>query len=173
MKISFIILILTAAIICVIALNQFNILDQSSNSTRTYSAYGVSFNYPQQWVINKPIAENEIISVGSNGGKVLLNVYKFNSTKNSTENITANYKLGLNSDIYAKNKTEKNRTVNGLNATEITYVSMDDESTFKESVLFFEKNGSSYVIQYLAFPPELYDRNKERFDMIIESFKIE
>lgn len=173
MEKKFIIPIVILVLLVVVGLYQFNVFDESNNSTKTYSGNGISFNYPYQWIINKPVVNNEIISISANSGKIMLNVYKFNSTKNSTENITANYKSGLNLDPYAVNRTEINRTVDGLNATEITYISMDDESYFKESVLIFEKNGFTYVIQYNAFPPELYDQNKERFETVIGSFKVE
>lgn len=173
MKKKFIIPIVIVMLLGIVVLYQFNVFDQSSNSTKTYSGNGVSFNYPNPWIINKPVVNNEIISLSDNSGKILLSVYRFNATENSTEDVIVNYKSALNLDSYATNKTEINRTVNGLNATEITHISMDDSSYFEESVLIFEKNGFTYVIQCIAFPPELYEQNKERFEIVIDSFEVE
>ena len=167
-------LILILAVIGIaVDVYQSNLDKNSLNSPKTYSGDGISFKYPQSWSAYKPLEKGEVVSVGDSGQKILLTVYKNKSTENSTETVITNVKSNIGSDPLATNQTETNRTVNGLNATEITYLSIDDGSPFKESVLTFKKDNFTYVIQYHAFPPEAYNQNKKQFDLVISSFKVQ
>jgi len=155
-------------------------VDKIYTNDPVFNERGVYFEHPSNWA-NYRISGQEIANFGNNsivnnswsGEQIIVSKYKENEW--SAEMMISKYKTF--NDV---NFTSGNVTVDGINAVLIGYtwnnVNGEFNKNYTDTVVkgtdvIFKKNGYTYVIQYYAAPPEIY--NEETFKKLINSFKVE
>lgn len=148
-----------------------------SNDTKNYTGYGVSFNYPGNWMV---------ISDNATGIRDIGVYKKENSSLNPTQlNVQPMSTQGMSKEsvisLYRNTQTpgwtkisENTRTIDGETAYEDVY-EVNDTVNFSELMrvhqIVFVKNNTVYLIIITA-PEKDFDAEKPVFDMILGSFKV-
>jgi PsbP-like protein len=145
----------------------------NSTATKTYSANGISFNYPSSWsLINQTThGNNTVIALGDSsfmnstlkGNGVIITKSPKNS--NSTVN-SSNFK----SQISKLNGTKTNQTVDGVTANVTTFTTKISNETVLIKSINFEKNNYNYQIQFVTIATDIKSQ-EQMFNTIINSFK--
>jgi hypothetical protein len=166
-----------------------------NETTNTYSAYGVSFNYPNNWdastyseqgsdsivlhiPLNKTIVEREITEEPKT--IVVEPVFEINIYKN-LGNLGDNDPNTIIIDTDDNNSTDRNKIskrtliIDGNTAIEDVYIVNNTTSfpeVYKVKEIFLVKKGFIYSISFYS-PVNSFDSNKPIFDMILNSIKIQ
>ncbi|MBI5679945.1 MAG: hypothetical protein HZC47_03500 [Methanobacterium sp.] len=151
--------------------NTNNIFNTNDSSIKTYSANGVSFNYPAIWKIEE---NNEY---GSN----MIYVFKNRSSYSTMAIIQITHNpMGLtdqdawdliqNSENPEGTKQISNQTItfDGEKAYEQIFVG----DSMKQQYITFVKNENTYSLVFQA-PEKDYNNQKPNFDIILNSFKVD
>ena len=145
----------------------------NSTATKTYSANGISFNYPSSWaILNETSNENAtIVAIGdanstqnntTNGNGVV--IYKI-KTNNSASDLS-----NFSKSIRSLNGTMSTDSIAGLTANETTYNETGNNVTAKIKVIYFAKNNNIYLIQYVTIGSD-FQTQQQLFDTITKSFQ--
>jgi hypothetical protein len=145
----------------------------NSTATKTYSANGISFNYPSSWsLINQTShANNTVVALGDssfmnntikgNGVIIVKTPKNSNSTSNSTN---------LKSQIAKLNGTKTTQTVDGVTANVTTFTKQISNETVLIKFINFDKNNYNYQIQFVTISTDIKSQ-EQMFNTIINSFK--
>jgi len=145
----------------------------NSTATKTYSANGISFNYPSSWaILNETSNENAtIVAIGdanstqnntTTGSGVV--IYKL-KTNNSASDLS-----NLSKTIRSLNGTMNTASIAGLTANETTYNETGNNVTAQIKVIYFAKNNNIYLIQYVTYASD-FQTQQQLFDTITKSFQ--
>ena len=145
----------------------------NSTATKTYSANGISFNYPSSWsLINQTThGNNTVVALGDssfmnstlkgNGVIITKSAPNSNSTVNNSN---------LKSQISKLNGTKTNQTVDGTTANVTTFTTKIGNETVLIKSINFEKNNYNYQIQFVTIATDIKSQ-EQMFNTIINSFK--
>ncbi len=146
----------------------------NSTATKTYSANGISFNYPSSWsLINQTIhTNNTIVALGDSsfmnntlkGNGVFIIKTPENSSSTSTNS-------NINSRIAKLNGTQTTQTVDGVKANVTTYTTKISNETVLIKSIIFEKNNYNYRIQFVTIATDIKSQ-EQMFNTIINSLKV-
>ncbi|MBI5679973.1 MAG: hypothetical protein HZC47_03640 [Methanobacterium sp.] len=152
------------------------------NNTSTYSGNGVSFNYPGGWQQLQTSSQSTLVSVGD--------PKSIDNATGSINTLAAIQKAALPSGTTLKQVYDN--TYAQFVAQDSTFKTISDTTTTvdgatayvnihtvdvkgvqkKEKAVWFEKNGSAYVILCGSLPAD-FDSQQANFDTIINSFKVQ
>jgi hypothetical protein len=142
------------------------------STKNVFNESGVYFEYPSDWKSYNPLDGNgEIGAVGNvnKSGNLTIGeyayVFKHDKNELSVKKAISNFKM-----IDGINYTEGSIIVDGVNATLFKFTWKNETDTIG-TLVYFEKNGYTYEIEYFATPPEKY--NEETLKSIINSFKVQ
>ncbi len=146
----------------------------NNTTTKTYSANGMTFNYPGNWtIINETTNENgTIIALGDadiqqnntikgNG----VSIIKIPKTANSSAELA-----NLKSEFANLNGTNGTISIAGVTANETTFNSNVNNVTAQIKIIDFEKNNNLYLIQYATISTT-FQNQQQLFDIITKSFQ--
>ena len=144
-----------------------------NSSTKTFSGYGVSFEYPSSWYVypDNTTANNMIMvtkEVGFNNVQFQVQIMPNNgmSERGTVNQIKESYTPGWNkvtsNTLIIDNKTayEDIYTVNDTHFSKL----------MRMSQIILVKNNKTYLI-LLQAPDNEFDKEKSNFNVILESFK--
>ena len=146
---------------------------QQNTSPKTYNANGVSFNYPGNWTEqNLSDLQSQLGSAGTvlavvgDNSAYKFSIYKLNIGANQRLTTLSEFASNNNNTIKNQGKTyvsEKQRTIDGVNAYQITFQSSGAYITN----VYFVKNGTGYISTYGA-----PNNDQQNLDLILDSLKI-
>ncbi len=146
----------------------------NSTSTKTYSANGISFNYPSSWsIINETSNENgTVIALGD------ADIQKNNTVKGNgvtiikvPQNTNSSADLAnLKTQFAGLNGTNSTETIAGVTANETTITTKINNATAQIKFIYFEKNNFIYLIQYATLSSD-FQTQQGLFDSITKSFQ--
>jgi len=145
----------------------------NSTATKTYSANGISFNYPSSWaIINETSNENgTLIALGdanfkdnnsTNGNGVFIYNLKTNNTSSDFANITKS--------IANLNGTMNTVSIAGVTANTTSFNDTANNVTAQVKLIYFTKNNNIYILQYLTIASD-FQTQQGLFDTITKSFQ--
>lgn len=145
----------------------------NSTATKTYSANGISFNYPSSWaIINETSNENgTLIALGdanfkdnnsTNGNGVVIYNLKTNNTSSDFANITKS--------IANLNGTMNTVSIAGVTANTTSFNDTANNVTAQVKLIYFTKNNNIYILQYLTIASD-FQTQQGLFDTITKSFQ--
>jgi hypothetical protein len=141
----------------------------NSTATKTYSANGISFNYPSSWsLINQTTHTNNTV-VAFGDSSFMNNTLKGNGViiiktpKNSNSTINSS---NLKSQIAKLNGTKTTQTVDGVT----TFTTKISNETVLIKSINFEKNNYNYQIHFVTIATDVKSQ-EQMFNTIINSFK--
>ncbi len=169
-------IIVAIALVAIVVFVSGCATNQTSVPTKTYSAGGMTFDYPNTWNLTSSVNGNStIITIsdpeftnnnGTSGdAAVVLRVAKTNNV--TIESIKASMLKNLNQ---SGNGTTTTRTVNGITANESTYDVQITNATAQIKTIDLEKNNFIYLIMLLTINKNATSEQKY-YDVIINSFK--
>lgn len=145
-----------------------------NNTTKTYSANGITFNYPASWsIINETSdANGTLIAIGD------ANIQQNNTTSGngviitrlpSTNNTTAELQ-SAKSQFASLNATNTTIQIAGVTANETTITTNDSNVTGQVKIIDFQKNNYVYLLQYVTISSD-FNTQQSLFDTITKSFQ--
>lgn len=144
-----------------------------STSTKTYSANGVTFNYPSNWAEQSSSSlQSQLGSLGTvlgvvgDGSDYKFGISKLIIGENQRMASISEWASNYNTTMKSQGKTyvsEKQRTIDGVEAYQITFQSSGIYVTDD----FFIKNGNGYLTAYAA-----PNNDQQNLDLILNSLKI-
>lgn len=145
-----------------------------NNTTKTYSANGITFNYPANWtVINETSNANAtIVAIGdaniqnnntTSGNGIIIE--KFPTTDNTTAELQS-----AKSQFASLNATNNTITIAGVTANETTITTNENNVTGQIKIIDFQKNNYLFLIQYLTISSD-FQTQKQLFDTVTNSFQ--
>ena len=144
----------------------------NSTATKTYSANGMSFNYPSSWsLINQTTHTNTtIVALGDssfmnktlNGNGVI--IIKTPKNSNSTPN------TNIKNQIAKLNGTKTTQTIDGVKANVTTFTTKISNETVLIKSISFTKNNYNYQIQFATIATDVKSQ-EQMLNTIINSFK--
>lgn len=154
-------------------------------SEATYSANGVSFNYPSNWVqkassevssdnvayVYNPNDENTVFLVRLLTPESQNSTFRWVNQANLTSlaSLAQSFKT-INSG--AQFISEKEVTINGLKGHEFIYT-LYNSRTQNKAVILEKTSGSAYYLLIAGTPSQNFDQMLPAFDKIINSFKVQ
>jgi ABC-type sulfate/molybdate transport systems ATPase subunit len=155
--------------------------NQTSNQTKTYSAGGISFKYPGSWNIIAATTNNTtIVTVNdvnfnrtnaTRGAAVM--ILKTPKTSNANAQQLRQQMLQRAQHTGANATVTTATTVNGISANETTYNEKNRAGRQEQvKIIDFEKNNNFYIIMLVPFGGDLQSQ-KQNFDLIVNSFKVQ
>lgn len=157
--------------------------NQSTVSTKSYAANGVSFNYPESWVELKSISTpNAVVAYGdpksanasSGNYNTLMIVQKVALPSGMTlkQAYDDTYAQAAAQDSTFQQISDTTATVDGTTAY-VNVHKIDVSGVQKqEKAVWLEKGGNVYVILMGALP-DAFSSQQANFDAIINSFKVQ
>jgi len=146
----------------------------NSTATKTYSANGMSFNYPSSWaILNETSNENGTVvalgdadiqknnTVKGNG----VTIIKVPENANSTADLT-----NLKTQFAGLNGTNSTETIAGVTANATTITTKVNNATAQLKFIYFVKNNFIYLIQYATLSSD-FKTQQQLFDTITKSFQ--
>lgn len=145
-----------------------------NNTTKTYSANGITFNYPANWdIINETSNANQtLIAIGD------ANIQQNNTTTGNgviitrlptTNNTTAELQ-SAKSQFASLNATNTTIQIAGVTANETTITTTNDNITGQVKIIDFQKNNYVYLLQYVTISSN-FQTQQALFDTITKSFQ--
>ncbi len=152
--------------------------DTKDNQTKTLSQNNVSFTYPGTWVIADSQANDTIAAVADPSSvnaqtglaQTVVTVQLKNLTGTFDSMYADNYESLFSNSSY-KRVSEGNLTINGNTVLENVYTVDADGTNIKQRAIWIQDNKNVYVILCSALTSQ-FDKEKQNFDMIINSFNI-
>jgi hypothetical protein len=146
----------------------------NTTATKTYSANGMTFNYPSNWdIINDTTNENgTVIALGDvdiqqnntvkgNGATII----KVPQNSNSTADLN-----DLKTQFASLNGTNSTVSIDGVTANETTISTKINNVTAQLQFIDYEKNNYIYLIQYATIASDIKTQ-EQLFNIITKSFK--
>ena len=146
----------------------------NTTATKTYSANGMTFNYPSNWdIINDTTNENgTVIALGDvdiqqnktvkgNGATII----KVPQNSNSTADLN-----DLKTQFASLNGTNSTVSIDGVTANETTISTKINNITAQLQFIDYEKNNYIYLIQYATIASDIKTQ-EQLFNIITKSFK--
>ncbi|NYB51477.1 MAG: hypothetical protein HVN35_02780 [Methanobacteriaceae archaeon] len=157
----------------------------TSNVYKTYNSNGISFNYPSSWdelspdQLNLKVQGNtEVLaavvdpnSVQNNNYQILAFFQQLTTTTSLADATAANV-----ADIQSAGGqliSEKETTINGLSAKDITYTISTTSGVAKTERLVALQDGNNLYYIVCSAPTPDFNAQKSNFDLIVNSFTIE
>jgi hypothetical protein len=148
----------------------------TSSSSNYYSLGGISFNYPDGWmVVGQAIGNESIVSIrdpqslqtnNTRGDSVLM--AKAPKSANRTVDIIANQLAQTTG-----NTTNGTVSIAGLTANQFIAAGINQNGIQSESkIIYFEKNNMIYTIQVNTIGTTIQSQ-QQYFDIIINSLKVQ
>ena len=179
-KFLFLIALLVLVVVVSGCISNQNQTNQSAN--KTYSANGMSFQYPGTWNLTDNIKKNATLQIESPDFQITNgNPTKGNLVSISKEiipqgvNLTAdNITTSLSTSIKKSGVNATNETVNiaGVTATKFSFNDTFQNATANVWVIAFEKNNILYILTFASVGDDL-QKAKQNFENIINSFKVD
>jgi hypothetical protein len=151
--------------------------NQNNQTTSKYSVGGISFDYPENWIVlSQTLENNSIISLRdpefqkSNGTKGdVMEITKQPSRTNLTYQTIQNQIL--NKTNQTNNITNGNINITGVsgNLTTLT-LTTPNGTTSQLKLIYFQKNNLTYIITFITTGVDVQNQ-QQYFDSIIKSFK--
>lgn len=148
----------------------------TSSSSNSYSVGGISFNYPEGWVVTSITRGNQsVVSItdaqaaqsnGTQGDTIIIE--KAPKSTNRTLETIAN-------QIKQSSTNATNGTVNiaGLSANQFTQAGTSQNGAQVElEQIYFEKNSMIYVVRLIAIGNTIQSQ-QQYFDVVINSLKVQ
>ena len=162
---------------CTTNQNQTN---QSQISTKTYSAGGISFQYPDTWNVTSAnngnvtqivVADNQFVNSNSTKGNGVL-ILKLPKT---TDINMSQARQEILNQAKRSGKNTSNGTVKiaGLTASVTSYNGTVNGTFESAKIIDFEKNNKLYLLLFVSIGGVDVDAAQPYFDVIINSFKID
>jgi len=152
-----------------------------TNQTKNYTQNGISFDYPGQWGIANTTVNNTIVAVADpasidpNTGfattVAVIQKLTLPSGSNMADIYNRNYEALFNNSSHQR-ISEGNITLDSLKAFENVYTLNENGIQKQQRALWIENNHTIYVILCSAKVTD-FNNEKQNFDMIIYSFKIQ
>jgi PsbP-like protein len=146
----------------------------NTTATKTYSANGMTFNYPSNWeIINDTTNENGTVvalgdadiqqnnTVKGNGATII----KVPQNANSTADLN-----DLKTQFANLNGTNSTVSIDGITANETTISTKINNVTAQLQFIDFSKNNFIYLIQYATIASDIKTQ-EQLFNIITQSFK--
>jgi len=170
-------LVAAAVILLVVAVSGCVTNEDKNNQTNSYSANGVSFQYPHSWGVATLSSPNGVVAVGDPNTVVNGNpttsvvIQKANATASSGLKYAydQNYANFFNNTGKTK-VSEAQLTLNGATVYENVYTSSEEGVAKKYRAVWLQKGSTIYVILCSA-RTEAYDSQQTNFDLVINSFQ--
>jgi len=164
--------ILTVLVFIVLVSGCISFEDDGNN----YSAYGVSFNYPEGWYVtsdNETGSNMIFVSNGSSFNPTELQIQIVPNNGLSEKDALNQIKTSESPQGY-QHISNTTLTINGKTAYQDNYIGHDPNSnvTMKISTIYFVKNENMYLILIQA-PEKVFDQEKQNFEVIINSLKVQ
>ena len=146
----------------------------NSTATKSYSANGISFNYPSNWSLINQTTHGNNTYVALGDSSFMNNTLKGNGViiiktpKNS--NSSSSNSTNLKSQIAKLNGTKTTQTVDGVTANVTTFTTQISNETVFIKFINFEKNNYNYQIQFVTISSDVKSQ-EQMFNMITNSFK--
>ena len=153
----------------------------NQNTTKGYSAGGISFDYPSSWYIQN-MTESNVTTVQLSDP----DYNQTNASKGSfaaiiigpetSSNDLATFRNSLKSEANASGVNSTTNTINiaGVSANATTFTGKDDSGNqVYLQLIDFTKGNKSLIIFLAAGGGANIDTAKTNFDVIIKSFKVE
>jgi hypothetical protein len=152
----------------------------NNSSGKTYDANGITFVYPTSWKevsasqLNLTAAQNNLLIVADekslqNNKFISVTVQKSSANQSLSDVVASQMKFLRAAKV--QDLSEKNLTINGTAATEITYTGNVSGVNRAESTVFLVKNNNIYFLIFNT-PTEDYDSQRANFDTIVGSFQV-
>lgn len=181
-----VILILAVVLSVVFAFEYLSNTNQTSNQTspsvptKTYTANGISFNYPTNWQeANKTgqyviayVKDPELNSTDGKPGAVV-EIMKKASNGVPLKRFYDDVKAGASNVPGYGQMSETTNTIDNVTAYEFTARAMDNNIEEQFKIVLLEKNGFIYMIACGTRSPTYLNDEEENFDLIINSFKVQ
>ncbi|MEL7671875.1 PsbP-related protein [Methanobacterium sp.] len=145
-------------------------------STKTFSAYGVSFKYPYNWKVDtgkNPDGSDMISAYEEVAFKATaFNIQIMNDTDISEQTVIA----GMQKSIIPGGNKTASYTITLDNTTAYEDVYVVDNPNFSKlmrfTLIYFVKDGKSYLITLQASDKN-FDKEKAKFGIILNSLKVQ
>lgn len=159
-------------------------LEQTANQTpqvktKTYSANGISFNYPSNWQeINKTgnytttYLEDPNAKSDDNKSGAVVEISKKSSDGIPLKRYYEDVKSGSASVSGYQLLSERNLKVDNVTAYEFVSKAVDKDVEEQYKVILLEKKGFIYMIACGTRSPTYLSDEDENFNIIISSFKV-
>ena len=183
-----IIILIGLLILGYLDLNITGIVDTNNNikifntTTSTYSAYGVSFNYPSNWDIQTANNDGREITVLDNNNFSYENVGNTNDIPQFQIQISPTGESDQDSNYLSQPipvgwQKISNKTLDiDNNIAYETIYTINDTADYTEIMtdqnIVFTKNGKIYLLDFQA-PINDFENNKPDFNVILNSLKIQ
>lgn len=153
-----------------------------NQTTKTYSANGISFNYPDSWVPASTSVTNAVISFGD--------PKSVNASTGNVNTLLIIQKVAMPSNMTLKQAFDSNfAKVAAQNPSyqliDNTTITVDDTTAYvnthkinasgvqkEEKAVWLEKNGNIYVVLMGAIP-DAFSNQQANFDAIMNSFHVQ
>lgn len=177
-----IIIVLIISIILFLNLSNQNSVDSTSTIAHaTYDNGLVSFNYPEGWNILPNQTQEVIVAIGDPTSKEnstgLINTYftlikePLPSGQNLKDTFDATYSQLKNQDSSYQPISNQTITINGKTVYENVFRKTVSNIQKQERSIWLEKSGIIYILTFSTLP-DGFEKNKENFELIINSFQI-
>ncbi len=165
---------------CIFISGSFQDLSDNSNISNnsdngTFSANGVSFNYPSNWYLSQNTATGPTFSVSvfryNSTDSTGLRLYIMPSNESTQDVINKGRNFVVSNGTIISNGTLK---IDGNTAYQVTCMDNNNGSSknMRYEGISFVKNGKMYSF-LLQAPNKDFDKEKSNFDLILNSFKIQ
>jgi len=153
----------------------------NQNSTKSYAANGVSFQYPGSWYIQN-LTESNVTTVQlsdpeynqTNASKGSFAAIIVGPQTSSADLATFRDSLKSEANASGVNSTTNAVNIAGVSANATTFTGKDDSGNqVYLQLIDFTKGNKSFIIFLAAGGGANIDTAKTNFDVIIKSFKVE
>lgn len=153
----------------------------NQNTTKSYSANGVSFEYPNSWYLQN-LTESNVTTVQlsdpdynqTNASKGSFAAIIVGPETSSSDLATFRNSLRSEANASGVNSTTSTITIAGVSANATTFTGKDDSGNqVYLQLIDFTKGSKSLIIFLAAGGGANIDTAKSNFDVIIKSFKVE
>jgi hypothetical protein len=150
--------------------------NQTSSSSNSYSVGGISFNYPENWIVTSITMTNQSFvkvedsqSAQSNGTKGdIVTITKAPKSANRTVETITNQVTQSN----AANVTNGTMNVAGVTANQFTQTGNQNGTQIETKLIYFEKSSMIYTLQLITIGNTIQSQ-QQYFDIILNSLKVQ
>lgn len=174
MRRHWIVLLAVFMIVCISGCTSTDM--DSENKTKTFTQNNISFEYPSGWVVATSLANDTVAavadpsSVDSSGLAQISVVIQVKELKgNLYDMYKVNYDVLFSNSSYQR-ISESNITMNNRQVIENIYTASEGGVQKKKRAIWIQNGNKVYVILCSA-PVTVFDREKENFDLIVNSFR--
>lgn len=152
-----------------------SIVNATNLSANTYSAYGVSFNYPNMWSVYVDNGSGGEVIVAYNDEGTQFQVQIMPNNGISEQESIDSIKNGINIFGWWDKISNTTLTVNNKTAYKDTFIVYSlippiIDGRFEQ--VYFVKNNKTYLMLFQTQNKD-FDKEKPNFDIILNSFKVQ